>query len=154
MKIYLASSFSLIPRIEAVCKELESVGHEITVKWWERLHLKMDLAPLSPEVFYNHPETAYAYNRDFKGIVDADILVFVADEKERSFNGANVELGIALALNKPCFCVGVLPNSALYYPVIFTKDIQDLVQSIYHYEKGLMELKVNQKRKEVHGGFW
>ena len=36
MKVYLASSFALIPRVETVASILERRGHEITCKWWSR----------------------------------------------------------------------------------------------------------------------
>lgn len=134
MKIYLASSFSLIPNIESIANCLEEEGHEITVKWWKRLQLKQEFAKLSPEEFYAHPECKFAFERDYLGIEQADALVFVADETPRRYNGANIELGIAYALGKPTFSIGALENSALYYKVKRCADLQELIKSLLEYE--------------------
>lgn len=135
MKIYIASSFDLIPRVEEMHKALEEDGHEITVKWWTRLKLKKELQPLEAFEFYNHPETEYAFTRDTEGVKEADALVFVADKVERGFNGANVELGIALGLDKPCLCWGVLPNSPLYFAVIFSDSIEEILLNLKDIER-------------------
>jgi nucleoside 2-deoxyribosyltransferase len=117
MKVYIASSFSLIPKIEMVAAILETYEIEITVKWWKRIQLKMEFAKLSPEEFYAHPECKFAFERDYMGIQEADAVVLVADETPRRYNGANVEVGIAYALGKPVFSFGALENSAMYYKV-------------------------------------
>lgn len=142
MKIYVASSFSLIDKVEAVVKELESVGHEITIKWWARafnipseglvhtIELKKRYANLKPQDFYARPECKWSYETDFIGVKDADILVLVVDDIPRAYNGANIELGIALSDNKRCYSIGNLENSALYYPVIKCKSIIELLEAI------------------------
>ncbi len=126
MKFYLASSFKLIEKVKEVCKAIEGYGHSVTVKWWSREYdipnegkvkttiLKERYEELDPDDFYNRPETKRSYLDDFKGVIDADFFIFVADEIPRKYNGANVELGIALANIIPCFSIGNLELSPLY----------------------------------------
>lgn len=135
-KVYLASSFALIPLVKEVAEYLEAQGHEITVKWWSREYeipgekapvptteLKRRNNDLYPKAFYAKPETKKSYLADFKGIEDADALVIISGHAPRYFTGANVELGIALALKKPCYALGELRNSALYWGVHRLPDI-------------------------------
>ncbi len=117
MKFYLASSFSLIDKVEHVCKILEEEGHEIVVKWWERLALKKKFQVLDPYEFYAEPECKFAFERDLEGIKESDALIFIAADRQRSYNGANVEVGIAFGLGKPVYSIGRLTNSAMYWGV-------------------------------------
>ena len=135
MKIYIASSFNLCERVEAISNILKNEGHEITVEWWNRnyiiegegevntqiLKIRNDLLP--PDIFYSLPECKLSYESDFKGVKEAEIFLFVADIKSRNYSGANVELGIALSDHKPCYYLGRLPNSVLYYKVKRCRDI-------------------------------
>lgn len=142
MYIYLASSFNLIPRVREVSKALEDAGFTITCKWWERVYQTKDLGPkettelkkiyhnLSPEEFYKKPETTASFYADLNGISMSDALVFVADEQPRPFNGANVELGIAIGQVKDRFCYGRLENSPMYVGVHFCNTIDELLYKI------------------------
>ena len=143
MKFYLASSFKLIDKVQEVCEAIEGYGHSITVKWWSReydipnegkvntivLHNRYE--SMTYEEFYNRPETRRSYLDDFKGIVQADIFIFVADEIPRKYNGANVELGIALANNLMCFSIGNLELSPLYYDVLRRNSIEDILKELF-----------------------
>ena len=135
MKIYIASSFNLIPKIEEVCSLLEGAGHEVLVKWWTRLDLKKKFEVLDPDDFYAEPECANAYERDFNGVMLCDVLLFVADAKPRYYTGANIELGIALGNSIRCMSVGSLRNSALYYNVYRAKDMHDVLETLALCEK-------------------
>ena len=140
MKFYLASSFKLIEKVEATASIVEGWGHTITEKWWERpyqveglgliqtdkLHDLYDDLP--SEDFYSKPECKFSFEADYNGVMDADVFLFVADDKPRKYNGANVELGIALAAMKYCAYIGVLENSVLYYPVKKFKDVEELLR--------------------------
>lgn len=127
MKVYIASSFSLIPRVEEACRLLEEAGHVVLVKWWTRLELKKQFEVLSPEDFYDEPECSYAYHRDFDGVMECDVLLFVASDEPRYYTGANVELGIALGNKKFCMSVGRLRNSALYWGVYRCRNMDDVL---------------------------
>jgi len=138
LKIYVASTFGLIPDVETVVAALEHAGHEITVKWWAREYeidgeliptttLKLINHVLTPGEFYAKPETKFSFNSDFNGIKDADAFVFVAARAARAYNGANIELGIAIGDSKPCFSLGTLDLSVLYYPVTQCRTINELL---------------------------
>lgn len=137
-KIYLASSFALIPKVAEVSNFLESCGHKITTKWWEigkdyiNIHSEKD-DTLHPENFYGHPKCKMIFDRDYKGIENCQILVLVAGDIPSKFNGANIELGIAYALNKTCFSIGKIENSALYFPLIKCKNLKELDKRIYEF---------------------
>lgn len=138
MKVYIASSFKLKEKVVAVEKALEALGYTVLCKWWtgldyiagegRTLNEKSDV--VSNEEFYSSPGCATAFKRDYAAVKDADFFVLVAGETPRPFNGANIELGIAIGDNKPCFSVGKLDNSALYYPVTKCSDIPDLLTKI------------------------
>lgn len=143
MKFYLAISFDLVDKVEKVCKEIEGYGHSINVKWWSREYdipnegkvsttvLKKKFLNIESDIFYNKPETRRSYLDDFKGVVNADIFIFIADEKTKIYNGANVELGITLANNIICFSIGKLTNSVLYYDVLRRNSIEDILKEIF-----------------------
>ncbi len=129
MRIYVASSFKLLDRVKELVRLLEIEGHTITVKWWSREYnipgegkvitteLKRRYEELDPEDFYARPETSRSYYADFQGVKDAQAFIFVAADEPRAYNGANVELGIALGDHIPCFSIGALEKSVLYYTV-------------------------------------
>lgn len=142
MKVYLASSFKLIEKVKKVCTVLEAWNHEITEKWWDRpyqveslgeIHtsdLKKIYDGLEPDEFYSKPETRMSFDLDYIGVIEADALVLVADSKPRKYNGANIELGIALGAGIPCYYMGVLENSVLYYPVVKCHSYQELLSNL------------------------
>ena len=76
------------------------------------------------------PETYWSFVSDFEGVKDADIFVFIAGSEPRKFNGANVELGIALGDLKPCFVIGELEISVLYYLVTRCSDVEELIRAL------------------------
>ena len=127
MKIYLASSFSLFEKIEKVCKSLKNEGHEILVRWWDRVHLKKKVSILEADDFYKEPECKYAFERDLQGVKDCDALIFVASDEMKLYTGASVEIGMAFALDKPVYSIGVFKNSAMYYRINRCQDIQEVI---------------------------
>jgi nucleoside 2-deoxyribosyltransferase len=135
-KVYLASSFALIPRVIELANILESHGHRITIKWWEKSKLNVhdEHDTWSPEKYFTDPETVEncrkVFERDFNGVEQCDLFILVAGNTPQKFNGANIELGIALALGKTCMAIGNLENCALYYPVFKYKDIRGLINGI------------------------
>lgn len=133
-KVYLASSFSLIPKVIEVANALESHGHLITVKWWDKdninIHREKD-DNLHPENFYGHPACRKIFNRDFEGIRQCYLFILVCGDTPQKFNGANIELGIALALGKTCCAIGKLENCAMYYPILKFETVKDLNRYIY-----------------------
>ena len=86
-KIYLASSFSLKTKVEAVARELKKNGFEITVEWWHKDYKEYDV---KDSEWYNLDIVKQIKLRNFKGIDDADALVLVAGVNPKKFNGANI----------------------------------------------------------------
>ena len=142
MKIYVASSFKLIPIVESVVEALEDAGHTITEKWWDRAYKTKDLGlidtqklkkiydDLDPSEFYSKKETSKSYVLDLRGIEDSDAFVFVADYSPKKFTGANIELGYALALGKDCLSVGELENSVMYSGVLKCKTVSSVLECL------------------------
>jgi hypothetical protein len=134
MKAYIASSFNLKPKIEQVEQFLEQRGITVICKWWtgldyiphEQRTLKDKAKDVSPAEFYSSQGCKTAFERDFNAVKEADFLVFVAADYPRKYNGGNVELGIALGDGKPCFSIGTLENSAMYYKVRQCKNLETL----------------------------
>ena len=136
MKVYLASSFDLMPLVETIAEYLEKQGHDISVKWWSRdgFDLRDKKANHTSDSFYKDPVCEMIFWRDFQGVSDSDAFVIVADNIPKKFNGANVEYGIAVALHKPCFSIGALENSAMYHPIKKCKTLSELVESLRYIE--------------------
>lgn len=130
MKIYLASSFILLEKVENTCKVLEDAGHEVLVKWWTRYDLKQKFSVLTPDDFYAESECEYAFNRDLQGVKDCDALVFVASDDMMPYCGAYVEIGMAFALGKPVYSIGIFKNSAMLYRIKRCKDIQEILSQL------------------------
>lgn len=134
MKVYIASSFELIKTVDIVAQYLEARGHTITVKWWAtdgfNMHdKKAESSP--PEEFYSDPVCKMIFNRDLTGVQDCDAFVIVADmHTPRAYNGANIELGIAIEAGKPCYSLGKLARCALYHPVIQCRALSELGDKI------------------------
>ena len=118
MRVYLASSFKLMDWVKAVRWEMEKVGIEITVVWWET-NFKSALGEMTDDEWYSRPEIERIRKRNFQGIDDADALVLVCDPiAPCKFNGANVEVGYALGKGKPVYSIGALERSGMYQEVI------------------------------------
>jgi len=126
MKVYLASSFSLIQKVEASAEVLREKGHIVTVEWWHKDYKKLPFADVD---WYEDPRVIAISERNFRGIREADIFVLIAPTlTSKKFNGANIELGYALALGKPCYSVGCLQRSAMYAPVTKCDSVEEVLE--------------------------
>ena len=128
MKFYLASSFKNKVKVEQVAYYLTKRGHTITTQWWHT-DFKKTVSGNDAEWYADERVQAIS-KRNFKGIEDAEVLILVARKEPVKYNGANIELGYALALGKPCYSLGYLERSAMYCPVIKCKAIDELLVKI------------------------
>ncbi len=129
MKIYLASSFDLKEKVQQVADILEKHGHQITRKWWDK-NFKEIIKIEAPE-WFQHPDVVAVAKKNFSAIEAADALILVAPhDRTKKFNGANIELGYALALKKFCFSLGKLEKSAMYVPVTQVTTIEELLDHL------------------------
>lgn len=135
VKIYLASSFDLKDKVGKICSYLENFDIkknkiEITSRWWE-FGDKKKFKYMSDDEWYQLPMIEEVYSRAFKGIEEADALILVCpDDKTKKFNGANVELGIALAEGKKILSIGKLERSGMYKDVIRCKGVADIIDEL------------------------
>lgn len=128
MKFYIASKFGLADRVKKIAAILKAKGHEITVEWWNRDYKKF-MPNEEDELWYHHFKVIEVSKRNFEGIKKADRFLFVAPvDIPTKFNGANIELGYALALGKPCYSLGKLDRSAMYLPVKRCEFIEEVVK--------------------------
>lgn len=141
MKIYIASSFSQISEVEKLAVILESKGHTITEKWWNRPYQTEDMGKihtsdlkeiydnLSWNEFYNKPETIESFKVDLEGVEKADALIYRApDGDPKKYNGASIEAGIAIGLNKPIILLGNLETSVMFSYFLKAQDTEDLLK--------------------------
>lgn len=128
MKVYLASSFNLANRVEAVANQLKSLGHTITLEWW---HTDLKRLEMSDDAWYDFSVIEDVYNRNLKAINEADVVILIApEERPKKFNGANIEIGYAIANNKPVYSVGKLERSAMYAPVEKYSSLKELMVTL------------------------
>lgn len=132
-KIYLASSFKLLDKIEFVADILKDERYEITREWWHHDFKKIDK---TGEEWYRDERVEQVCKDNFDAIEEADALVLVCpDDEPMKYNGANIELGYAHAKKKPTFAVGELKLSAMYVPVYRTPDTPSLLRTLKWYEE-------------------
>lgn len=133
-RVYLASAFSLATEVERVCRSLEGLGFVIPVKWWDsesQSHKMKTDQSISDDEFYRQQAVVLAMARDFGGVGTCDTFVLVGTDVPRSFNGANVELGYALAHHKRCILLGNFDRSAMYAGCERVKTLNELIRLIY-----------------------
>jgi nucleoside 2-deoxyribosyltransferase len=128
MKFYLASSFKNIIVVQLVANYLRELGHEITTEWWHT-DFKQSIQKPDAEWYIDERVQAIA-KRNFDGIKKADAIILIANLEPCKFNGANIELGYALALGKICYSIGKLERSAMYVPVKQFETIEALASSL------------------------
>ena len=114
MKFYLASSFELADQVQKFADVLKDEGHEITIEWW---HHNYKLISIPDNAWYQDQEVRKVSKRNLKGIRDCDAFILFGLDKPKTLCGANIELGYALGIGKPCFAIGRLSRSAMYVPV-------------------------------------
>lgn len=128
MKFYIASSFSLKDKVIELANALEEEGHEVTHDWWNFDFKTIDLPD---NEWYRHPKVTGISLKNFSAIDRADSLILVAPDHEcKKFNGANIELGYALAHGKDCLSIGVLERSAMYVPITQYSTIKELIDDL------------------------
>jgi len=129
LKIYLASSFDLAARCAVIEKSLKELGHTVPDVWWN-IRTKNDFTNNKDDVFYSAPLVQAIAARHWNTIRECDLVILVSGDKERTFTGANVEVGYALGLGKTVLSIGHLKRSAMYVPIIKCWDMTGLLYAI------------------------
>ena len=89
MKFYVAGKFEDKERVRLAQRCIEDAGHEITHDWTTAEAL-------------GGPDEA---KDDMEGVKDADALLFVNVDPDLLYAGSLVEIGMALALDKPVYFI-------------------------------------------------
>lgn len=121
LKIYLASSFRFTEQVTHIRSKLQLLGHMITCEWWHTDYKQL----FTQDQFWNQEIIKVIYQRTLEAIKECDILILVSPEPTK-FNGANVEVGIALALGKPVVAYGLIEVSGMYAPVVRCDSLKQL----------------------------
>ena len=85
---------------------------------------------MSDAEFYNNFTIRSIAARHWRTIDSCDVLILVANGEDKTFTGANVEVGYAIARNKPVLSMGGIKRSAMYVPLIQCDDIVDLIDAL------------------------
>lgn len=113
-RIYVAGKETHRADVAEVMRALRNAGHEITRDWTGLPPHNDDLAIM----------TKYA-SGDLEAVRRADVLVLLP---RADLSGANVELGAALILGKPCYLLGTFPPDNIFWPLATTVvDLHDLI---------------------------
>jgi nucleoside 2-deoxyribosyltransferase len=128
LTIYLASSFKYKKQIGTVYEELTARRHKIPDVWWNIDSKQVDE---TDNFWYNKSETKAIASRHFEAIKKSDCLILVCPiTNPGQFNGANVEVGYALALSKPVYSFGFIGRSAMYTNVIRCYNMESLLRCL------------------------
>lgn len=127
-KVYIASSSAFINECKDLSSRLEKKGVTITRKWWNE-YVKgntPELDELSDFDWYKHPRIQKIKSADFEAIKEAEALILIS-HYPKALTGALVEVGYALALNKPVFVIGELKKSAMFADCLFFVDYRQFL---------------------------
>ena len=127
MRIFVAGKVSEEDAAKKAMQVVKQAGHEITFDWTSIPHLR------PYEV--NEDASRRAAVLETKGIKESDAVILLAHEHGR---GMYVELGMALASNKPVFVVGGDGSQTmfLFHPLVHrVKNISEVLPLISKLEK-------------------
>jgi len=111
MKIYFSARYSRLPELQGYAKELELLGHIVTSRWVEGQPQHFDRDSLEP----GNRDAATAHLASSLGdLTTSDAVVsFTEEPGVQTLGGRHVELGVAIAMDKPVFVIGPVEN--LFY---------------------------------------
>lgn len=92
MKLYLASGLGNADKVKELAEYATKLGHTLTYAWWEHGSVQDQGAERIAEVG----------NAELKGVREADVVLILLP----GARGTHVELGAALAFDKPTFIYG------------------------------------------------
>ena len=104
MRFYVAGKYQERDKVRLVFRELEKLGHSITLDWTNH-----DIYPNDAVA----EKLGQFADDDVEGVRRADAFVGCL-LNTHEYKGLWVEMGVALALNKPCYLVGEAGNSCIF----------------------------------------
>lgn len=111
IKIYLASRYDHLARMQGYKRGLELAGYEVTARWVNGEH----------EAYENDPHLRGKFaQEDWDDIVRADWVINFTEHpgSGSTRGGRHTEMGIGLALHKRCITIGPRENVFHYLPQI------------------------------------
>jgi nucleoside 2-deoxyribosyltransferase len=131
LKIYVAGKWQERILCRTIMSELEKAGHKITCDWTNHDYPDPTLPESEQRAFLQRWALL-----DIAGVQDADVLVFVAFNKN-DYRGAFVELGAAIGLGKRVFVIGNAIDSCIFVAHPLVKkvvDFDELLERLYELE--------------------
>ena len=113
---YIAGKWQERDRVKEVYRTLRSMGHKITCNWTDHEEPKEDILEWNRK---------YAFD-DILGVKKCDIFLMIL-EKDYNYKGAWVEMGMAIAYNKPIAIIGHAGDSCLFTNLPAVKVFDDLL---------------------------
>lgn len=107
-KIYIASKFHSRYRLRPIKAELQSLGFEVLSKWMD-VDRNVDKSADIDSLGNNIEDSVKEAKSDSGEIKNCDYFILDTQD-ETNTGGREVELGMALALNKRCFRIGPARN--------------------------------------------
>lgn len=106
MRIYLASRYSRLDELQAVRRELHSMGHVVTSRWLNGEH-QAENDRLEPGA----EAERFAYE-DLKDVLRAELVISFTEKPRTtsSRGGRHVEFGVALGRGIPVWIIGPREN--------------------------------------------
>lgn len=130
MKLFVTGKAGEEQKAREVMQLLRKAGHEITFDWTTIPHLK----PYDQNIH----ESRQAALLEARGVLEADAIVLLAHERGV---GMYVELGMAIAKNKPVYVIGdVAPTMFLFHPIVIR--FKDLTEVLRHLENSVLDLRI------------
>ena len=131
MKVFVTGKAGEEHTAREAMQLLRQAGHEITFDWTTIPHLK----PYDKNI----AESRQAAILEAKGVLEADIVVLIAHEKGV---GMYVELGMAIAKNKPVYVIGnITPTMFLFHPIVTR--VKNMTEVLRHLKNSLRNLRVH-----------
>lgn len=115
MKVFIAGSFLVRPRLQLVAEKFRGAGHDVVSSW---LAEPLDLVTLvrREDLLADWLNQAIA-TQDLIDLYKADALILFTEEPSSS-GGYWVELGVAIARGIPVYVAGDRMNVYCYYPQV------------------------------------
>jgi nucleoside 2-deoxyribosyltransferase len=119
VKIFVSGKLGSESRVNEAMELVRERGHEVTFDWTTIRHLR----PYEE----NTEESSVAALLEVSGVRDADILLSLVDDRGI---GLFVELGVALALDKPILAVYSGPMRSMFLAHPLVKHFTDLADAV------------------------
>ena len=109
-KFYLIGKFSTKDKIRELIKEVENIGFHVTHNW-------------TLEENFTCPKSEQVEN-DINGVIAADFVIAIIDNKKYHYRGSFSEIGCALGLDKQVYLVtNNLEEGSAQHCFLFHKNI-------------------------------